>query len=155
VLELIKSNLDFIDYEEEIMNSNPWFNIISTGVEKISRAELIEEHQSEEVVEPERYLIRWQDQYIGIIAFTMFNPKDQLPWIGLLVIDRKFHGKGIGKQAYDLVENMMVEKGASLIRLGCMKENLPGLSFWEKNGYKSYRETVYNERPMYCLEKVI
>ena len=49
----------------------------------------------------------------------------------------------------------MIEKGAKIIRLGCLSENLKGLSFWKKQLYSVYKEIDYDGKPLFCLEKQV
>lgn len=152
-ITLKKSHPDYASIELEIMNSDTLHNLISKGKEKMTLEEILEDHHEE--IEKERYLIMWEGREAGILDFTLLNPKDEKPWLGLLVIHLDYQKKGLGQKAYDLYEQMMRNKGLACVRLGCFVENQKGLSFWEKQGFSVYKEIEFEGRPMYCLEKLL
>ena len=55
--------------------------------------------------------IKLDDTYIGVMDYLMENPKDQCPWLGLLMIHADYQGFGFGTQAYSLYESEMRERG--------------------------------------------
>ena len=104
----------------EIINSNPSYNVLENGKEKRELADM-----EEELLNPvsTSVFIKLDDTYIGIIDYLMENPKDQCPWLGLLIIHGDYQGFGFGTQAYALYESDMRKRGLKRIRLGVIKEN--------------------------------
>lgn len=150
---LEKSNDSYIETELIIMNSNPSFNLISTGKDLLSYEDVLIEHEESSNIEKERYLVKYKNDYIGILDFTMCNPNDSKPWLGLFVIHNQYHRTGIGFELYKLYEKIMIDRGVKEIRLGCLHENKLGMAFWLRQGYKVYKDIDYKGREMSCLSK--
>ncbi|HYK74560.1 MAG TPA: GNAT family N-acetyltransferase [Pseudoneobacillus sp.] len=154
-MEFIKTNTQFISIEMEIMNSHPDYLLLSDGKNQLSYEDLLEEHLEEEELDKERYLIKEEDNYVGIIDYIMENPNDKKPWLGLLIIRKEFTNMSLAKKAYGIYEMTMKNRGIQEVYLGCYKDNHNGLKFWKKNGFSILKEINYNEKPFYVLEKKI
>ncbi|HFU7072003.1 TPA: GNAT family N-acetyltransferase [Bacillus cereus] len=76
-----------------------------------------------------------------MIEFTMFgiDPDDNNYWIYRLMIDEKFQGQGIGKQAIHLVIDEIRRKNnnanISIIMIGYAPENLTAKFVYKKAGF--------------------
>ncbi|MFV8521183.1 GNAT family N-acetyltransferase [Bacillus sp. SBS7] len=75
-----------------------------------------------------------------MIGFTMFgiDPDDNNYWIYRLMIDKRFQGKGIGKQAIYLVIDEIKRNNhtnISLIMIGYAPENLTAKFVYKKAGF--------------------
>lgn len=75
-----------------------------------------------------------------MIGFTMFgiDPDDNNYWIYRLMIDEKFQGKGIGKQAiYLVIEEIRQNNNTNipLIMIGYHPENLTAKFVYKKAGF--------------------
>ncbi|MGG0124187.1 GNAT family N-acetyltransferase [Bacillus paranthracis] len=74
-----------------------------------------------------------------MIGFTMFgiDPDDNNYWIYRLMIDEKFQGQGIGKQAIHLVIDEIRNNNAnsSIIMIGYAPENLTAKFVYKKAGF--------------------
>src|SRR4051794_30734741 len=88
----------------EIINSNPLYNVLENSKDKRELADM-----EEELLNPvsTSVFIKLDDTYIGVIDYLMENPKDQCPWLGLLIIHGDYQGFGFGTQAYALYESDM------------------------------------------------
>ncbi|MGA5680861.1 GNAT family N-acetyltransferase [Bacillus cereus] len=80
--------------------------------------------------------------YVGnkMIGFTIFriDPDDNNYWIYRLIIDEKFQGKGIGKQAIYLVIEEITQNNNTnipLIMIGYHPENLTAKFVYKKAGF--------------------
>jgi ribosomal protein S18 acetylase RimI-like enzyme len=85
----------------------------------------------------------------------MNNPKDNYPWLGLLIIHSKWERKGLARKAYTYYEKMMKNRDVKTIRLGFLEENQKGLKYWKSLGFHVVKGVFYRERPLYILEKEI
>lgn len=150
-MKLVISNKSMIPIELEIMNSQPEFNLLSVGKEQLTEKEILEEHEEE--LEKERYLIEENGKYIGILEFIMRNPKDEKPWLGLLIIHKAWTKQSYAQQAFDTYIGIMKERNVKEVRLGCLEGNDPGQRFWDRNGFVRVKKTLYNNRPLWILEK--
>ncbi len=152
MLTFIKSDASFLEIELDIMNSQPEYNLISSGKEKLTLHDIRKEHM-EEKVEKERYIISWEGIPVGIIDFTMSNPKDRYPWLGLFIIHTDWKRQGIAQIAYQHYENMMRGRQVKTVRLGCLEENEKGLHYWRKLGFCVVKKVFYRDKPLLIMEK--
>ncbi|WP_045523892.1 GNAT family N-acetyltransferase [Neobacillus niacini] len=116
----------------EMINSNPNYNIIENGSAQRELSELEEEFLNPETIS---VFIKLDDTYIGVMDYLMENPKDQYPWLGLLMIHGDYQGFGFGAQAYALYESEMRNRGLERVRIGVIKENVMANQFWESLGF--------------------
>jgi GNAT superfamily N-acetyltransferase len=140
-----------IPLELEVMNSNPTYNILSENKPFLIDLDIIAEH--EEKIKKERFIITDSLKTVAIIDFTMCNPRDQNPWLGLLIVHYNHQKQGFASQIYIQYEQLMKERHASSIHLGCLKANDVGLQFWNKHGYIIYEERNFRGKELLCLKK--
>lgn len=152
---LVKSDNSTVNIELAIMNSHPDHNLISEGRKFLTEEDILSDHKEEDGIEKERYLIKKHEESIGILDFTMENPKDKKPWLGLFIIHKEYEGTGLSQEAYMLYENLMKSRNVLEVRLGCYQDNVKGQGFWKRNGFNVVRETEYKNKTMLVLEKVL
>lgn len=135
----------------EIINSNPNYNMIENGSAQRELSEIEEEFLNPETIS---VFIKLDDTYIGVMDYLMKNPKDQCPWLGLLMIHGDYQGFGFGAQSYALYEREMCNRGLERVRLGVIKENIKAKYFWESFGYL-YIKTALSEngKEIFVYEK--
>ncbi|MEH7254124.1 GNAT family N-acetyltransferase [Neobacillus niacini] len=116
----------------EIINSNPTYNVFEKGNAKRVHADM-----EEVFLKPitTSVFIKLDDTYIGVMDYLLENPKDQCPWLGLLMIHADYQGFGFGTQAYSLFESEMRERSLGCIRIGVIEENVKAKNFWESLGF--------------------
>jgi GNAT superfamily N-acetyltransferase len=133
----------------EIVNSNPEYNLRENDREQRSAEEVRLELLNDNTISA---FIKLDDTYIGVINYLPSNPKDNYPWLGLLLIHRDYQGYGFGSLAYTLFETEYLK--SDVIRIGVLKENVNARSFWEEKGF-IYYQTVVNEtaKEVDCFEK--
>lgn len=129
---------DLLEHVLQILNSNPYFNILSNG--KPQRT--LEDARSEFINDlTESYLITLQGRYIGVIDFLSKHPKDNHPWLGLLMIHGDYHSMGYGGKAYLAFEGILKRRNYKTLRLGIIKENTNAREYWIKMGFNYYDTT--------------
>lgn len=62
-------------------------------------------------------------------------------------IEPQFRQSGVGKALVEFAKNWLQSQGISEIVLMVMKENLPGVNFWEKMGFGTYRLIMHQQLP--------
>lgn len=84
-----------------------------------------------------RYIICTpQDEVIGLIGIYNTNFINQNCEVGLYLGNRNFQGQGIGKEAYELLENYIKQYMNMIkIKLFVVLENTTAVKFWEKRGF--------------------
>ena len=137
----------------EMINSNPEYNIFENGKEARTLADMEEEFLNPNT---NSAFIKLDDTYIGIIDYLIENPKDQFPWLGLLLLHGDYQGYGFGAQAFSVYENEMFKRGKKVVRIGVLKDNLRAQRFWEALGFIYYSTaTLKNGSGIFCYEKQI
>ena len=134
----------------EIVNSNSTYNILENG----NTWRTIKEVRSD-FLNPstESYLIKKGGKYIGVLDFMKNNPKDNRPWIGLLMLHSNNHSMGYGKEAYLSFEEELKQQKFNSVRLGVLKSNKNAIRFWESMGFKFYDNSDWGGMFVGCYEK--
>ncbi|MFP7299421.1 GNAT family N-acetyltransferase [Neobacillus niacini] len=135
----------------EIINSNSHYNMVENERPQRKLAEIEEEFLNPAT---KSLFIKLDDTYIGVMDYLMENPKDQCPWLGLLMIHGDYQGYGFGTQAYALYESEMRKRGLFRSRIGVIKENVKAMHFWESLGFL-YIKTALSEngKEIFVYEK--
>jgi RimJ/RimL family protein N-acetyltransferase len=156
MLSLVRSSIDFVEIEEVIVNSNTFFNLISKNKEKLSTEEIAEEITNAMNIGAERYLIKHNHEYVGILEYLLINPSDQSTWLGLLLIKKELQAHGYGLKSLQLFNEIMKEKGIAKYRIGVISENTPAHYFWNKHGFIKVDSTINDDqKEIVIYEKVI
>lgn len=135
----------------EIVNSNPEYNVFENGDPARSLSEMEKVFINPKTTSA---FIKLDDTYIGVIDYFMKNPKDNCPWLGLLMIHGDYQGYGFGAQAYNLYENEIFERGVKRIRIGVLKENSRANNFWVNLGFLYIKSaSCENGKEILCYEK--
>lgn len=152
-MEFYESNRDLIMIEREIMNTHPEYNLLADEKKFLTEEDLLEEHEEADGLDKERYLIKVDDDFIGIIDFIMENPRDKKPWLGLLIIRKDWTRKSFAGKALSKYEELMRGRNITEVRLGCFTDNSTGMQFWEKNDFQKVEEISFKEKPLWIMEK--
>ncbi|MEW9501774.1 GNAT family N-acetyltransferase [Jeotgalibacillus marinus] len=121
MIALEQNNINKLELEMEIMNSNPAYNLISKNKEKIQEEDIRDEHLESERLNAERLLIKQNKNYIGLVDYCLSNPSDNKPWISLFVIHKKYQGNGNATLAYQSFEQMIYKMNKKVLRLAVHK----------------------------------
>lgn len=152
-MEFFKSGRNTILAEMEIMNSQAEYNLLADGKRVLDEQDLLAEQEEKKELCKERYLIKVEKDLVGIIDFIMENPRDQKPWLGLLIIHRDWTRKSYGAAALSKYEEMMRGRGIDAVRLGCFTANTKGMAFWEKQNFRRVKEITFKDQPLWVMEK--
>ncbi|SMQ78246.1 Acetyltransferase (GNAT) domain-containing protein [Bacillus sp. OV166] len=133
-----------------IVNSNPTYNILENG----NPLRSIKEVSSEFLTQiTDSFLIIHENKHIGIIDFLKNNPKDNYPWLGLLLIHGDYHSLGYGKKAYVSFEEKLKQQKFNIVRIGVIQKNLNAIEFWKSLGFKYYANSTWRGKGVDCFEK--
>ncbi|CAM3658262.1 GNAT family N-acetyltransferase [Mesobacillus zeae] len=154
-MEFILSSIDMIEQEMEIMNSHPEYNVLADGKKVLDEEDLLKEHEEKPELKKERYLLRSDNHYVGIIEFIMDNPTDRKPWLGLLIIHNNWTKKSYAAKALAKYEEIMKSRNINEVRLGCFTANITGMNFWGKQGFRKVKEITFHEKPLWIMEKAL
>lgn len=110
-----------------------------------------------------RYMIcDLESKRIGLIGLYNINYINQNCEIGLYIGEERYKSKGIGTEAYFILENYILDYlNFNKIKLFVVKDNENAVNFWSKMGY-SHVGTLFRERfikaefrDVYIMEKII
>jgi GNAT superfamily N-acetyltransferase len=152
---IIKSTIDQIEMEKEIINSNSEYNMIAFDKEQLSDEDLLKQHNECKELQTGRYLIKINDSYIGILDYGMSSPRAKKPWLNLLIVHKRFQGLGYAREVYKIFENLMKEKRVDVVQLAVHASNENAIKFWTSLGYRKYDERMYENKLFYSLEKTL
>ena len=150
-LKLIDYEKDLAEFYDLIMNNTDYFN---DYVESIPTSNEVKEDFLLDVPpgialnNKEVYGIYKEDNMIGFVDLLFNYPQESTCMIGYLVIDQSFRKQGIGQYAYDWIIGYAEDRDIETLRLGVIKDNLPAVRMWEKQGFKTVEEipTEYGEQ---------
>lgn len=154
-MKLEKSTPSMIEVEASILNSDPFYNLVVKDKEILSMEEIIAEINESLELGVERYLLKVEDEYVGIMEILMKNPNDGYTWLGLLEIKKEHQSKGYGYKALNIFYDMIKVRQVEQFRLGVICENEPGHRFWRRQGMKPVKFTMKDNKDIVIYEKKI
>jgi RimJ/RimL family protein N-acetyltransferase len=135
-----------------IVNSNSDYNLLENGIAFRTIEEVSLEFLNETT---ESYFIYVHDQHVGVVDFLHKNPKDDSPWIGLIMLHSDYHSKGYGRRVYLEFEKKLVYENYKKVRLGVLQENEKAREYWLSLGFAFYKQGRWNEKTVDCYEKIL
>jgi RimJ/RimL family protein N-acetyltransferase len=133
---------------QSILDTAPTYYMKVEGVLKIDGA-------AKKVFEELPPLCTYDDKYvffieknetpIGVVDLIIGYPNRKTAFLGLLLLGEKYHGSGIGRESYDLIENYVKQFNIDSIQLAVNDSNDIGMRFWLKLGFKVNGRTRLNE----------
>ena len=98
---------------------------------------------------------------VGCIDLIRAYPTSDTAMLGLLLVAEQFHGQGIGRRAFELVEIFIRSWGTcNRVRIGVVETNRRTLPFWQSLGFqptgeiKPYRYASVSSRVV-VLERAL
>jgi RimJ/RimL family protein N-acetyltransferase len=146
---------------QAIFNSNPDFVRDTEGsedrsahtIEEVSRWPLI----TGQARENQRFLalrLRESGQLIGIADLLTPHPRGDYAALGLLILHRAWQGKGLGREAAGVIENVLSSEGWMEVEVVVQRVRLRSRRFWERCGYRlKAGGTNENGLPCWILRK--
>lgn len=87
------------------------------------------------------WLIYENGTCVAILAYLEGYPEKATVYIGLLLVKKELHGRGIGRKINDAFMKAAHQAGYKKIRLGCYLANESGYRFWKRNRYVAEKMT--------------
>ena len=141
-----------------VYNSNPFYNLVSTGKSDVTLEEIEEDWKYNEEYD-DSYSILITDksngEVIGHSQFLIRNPRDNNPWLGLIMVEQKQQGKGYAREFITSLMDWLEHQGFESLHLAVLEKNDKVLPFYYKLGFAAY-ETRQTERygPALCLKRI-
>jgi GNAT superfamily N-acetyltransferase len=79
------------------------------------------------------------DGLFAIAAILRDYPHDGAWYLGFMIVDAVQRGRGVGRLIYSKVEDWVVARGATEIRLAVLEANEAGERFWRSLGFSEVR----------------
>lgn len=142
----------------DVYNSNPFFNLVSTGKCDVTLEEIEADWKYNEEF-AQSYSIALTDKKSGtIIGYSQFltcNPRDLNPWLGLIIVKADQQGKGYAREFMESLINWLEVYGFPSLHLAVLEKNEKVLPFYEKLGFVPY-EIKETQRfgTTICMRKV-
>ncbi|RDW19908.1 GNAT family N-acetyltransferase [Oceanobacillus chungangensis] len=155
MLTLVKNEIDKISLEKEIMNSNTEYNLIAYGKEILENEDILEIFKESELLQVERYFVKKDNEFIGIIDFGMSSPRHNQPWISLLAVHKKYQNLGYATEIFKFYERLMRNKQVKFIQIAVHSTNRRALHFWTSLGFTKFDERTYEGQVFFSLEKEV
>ncbi|MDR7870115.1 MAG: GNAT family N-acetyltransferase [Tissierellaceae bacterium] len=141
---------DILDRVLEIYDTNQEYFMLSMN-EKPSMESVIEDMNSippESGFEKKNYsLIKLNGKDIGVIDYIVDYPDEDAIYIGLFMIDGRFHRNGWGKEFLKEFIPIIKSQGYKRIRLGVLDRNKIALEFWTNRGFMIVKEVISTIHP--------
>lgn len=141
-LTIARAGLSLVPVVQEIFEASPTYFLRvdnSPVLPHFARREMTEsppEDRRRPGYEKVFCIISRGDSPVGVVDLHKDHPVDGTVYIGLLLIDERLHGQGLGRAAYAVTESFARAKlGAGRIALGISQANDVEL-FWAKMGFK-------------------
>ncbi|CDQ39933.1 GNAT family N-acetyltransferase [Virgibacillus salexigens] len=153
MISFVKNDKNKIEIEKKIFNSNMEYNLIAFSKKQLKTKDILDQYSESKKLKTERYLVKKDGIYIGILEYGMVSPRTRKPWLSLLIIDKQYHREGLAKEAYNTFENQMKDRQIDRIQIAVHAVNKKAFVFWTKLGFKTYDQRMLEGHQFYSLEK--
>lgn len=92
-------------------------------------------------------LIKLNGIDIGVIDYIANYPDEDAIYIGLFMIDGRFHRNGCGREFLKEFIHKIKSQGYKRIRLGVLDRNETALKFWTNSGFGIVKEVISTIHP--------
>lgn len=130
---------DITEFYNFILNNTDYFTdyVQHTPTKQEVREEfLIDVPPNINLQNKEVFGIYNQEELIGFLDLLFHYPDDSTCMIGYLVIDQRYRKQGLGQKIYNEVVTYLSKRDISKVRLGVIKDNIPAVKMWEKQGFE-------------------
>lgn len=90
-----------------------------------------------------------QDDLVAVLDVILGYPQEKTAFIGLLMVDAKYQGKGVGSRIISECAACLKQWGFRSIRLAIDEGNPQSKAFWIKNRFALTGEAFPNENGVY------
>jgi RimJ/RimL family protein N-acetyltransferase len=148
-LELVVKDQRNVDCAQRILESAPNYEMLVSG-EGVSAAageEFFDELPPGKTHEDKaNFIICLDDLDVGVIETLRGWREAGYAHIGLLLINERFHGRGIGRASMQALERWIASTWPEThtLRIGVIESNLAAIAFWHKLGFTDTGERRAN-----------
>jgi len=87
-------------------------------------------------------IYKFDNELVGIIDVVRDFPTAGVWMLGLMLIEPKERGKGLGKIVHEALDKWAINLGAKSFRIGVIEENKKGINFWSDLGYTKIKQVT-------------
>lgn len=81
--------------------------------------------------------VSYKGEPVAFLSVLEGYPEDVVLWIGLFLIDEKYKRRAIGTKIINALITAMEQSSISRLRLSVQDNNIAGVKFWGKIGFKT------------------
>lgn len=151
---------DEIKLQNMLETCNDYFNLVYKRNNQENSAHEILTELPDNKTDDDKFVIGIFDEeknIIGVIDIIRDYPQNNIWFLGLMLISPNFRSNGLGKKVFDDTEEWAVDLGAKFIRLAVVEQNIKGLNFWKKLGFKIIKDKIQDlegiETKLFIMEK--
>ena len=86
------------------------------------------------------------DQLIGYLDLFRDYPAPGEWWVGLLLLDPEFRGRGLGGRIFSAAMPSVADHGARAIQLAVLEHDAAALRFWRRQGFVEIGRRPYQSQ---------
>jgi ribosomal protein S18 acetylase RimI-like enzyme len=123
---------------QTLLDAAPTYYLLIDGVPNAGSAKAVFEELPPGRTHADKHVLLIEEDGVpaGVIDLVIGYPKDNIAYIGLLVVDESHQGRGLGRASFQILENYIRNFDVDSIQLGVNDTNHPGMSFWTKLGFQ-------------------
>ena len=87
------------------------------------------------------YIAYQEDKLCGVLQVDF---KNGVFWLGHIVIEKSFRGKGIAKVLVEYYLKAGIKRGCNLFQLWVIQENIPAVNLYKKFGFNYLNKSTYS-----------
>jgi [ribosomal protein S5]-alanine N-acetyltransferase len=122
-------------------DSNPYIQGTDSDFDLETLIDYVESKNAAENCSLWGIYLRQDLRHIGNIKFEPIQPDNGIVWVGLLIGEMEFRGKGLGSEALSTAIRYFSEvTGIRIFYLGVDTRNLPAVKLYERQGFTFDKE---------------
>lgn len=91
----------------------------------------------------------------AVMDYIEEYPKAGVVWIGLVMLDKKYQKRGLGRIIMSSFMKALKDEGKRSIQLGAIDRNTPAISFWKSLGFYEIRRASRKHEEGYMFEIIV
>jgi len=138
--------------EEDLPHVLKWYNSVdefkyATGMDKPTTLHELKEKYAFAALREDEFFsgiyLKRENRLIGVLKGRLYTGQGMVKkvvWINQVAVDPGYRNKGYGKRAVrHMLARLREDQGVEKALLAVAEENIPGLCFWQANGFSTVK----------------